>query len=444
MQGRREFYQKQLENSPRMYRAAQAADGLEQDAAAVVLRCVIAPALGCFVQWLLGEAVASGKKRLYFLARDGYLMYRAALVFCRRYHLPIDCRYVSCSRYSLRLPLFHLDHKMALDFVCRGGIGVTLQKILARAALTEEEQRAVIEELSFSLEPDEPILASKLPQIRERLSGCGQFLTFMDRHSREALPGLAGYLRQEGFLEEIPDAVVDSGWVGSMQKTLGRALAYLGRGQRLEGYYWGLYEVPSDAERGEYHCYYFAPEGQLREKVYFNNCVFEAIVTAPHGMTLGYRKEGERYVPWYGEVTYEKKAFLWKTEACLLKYIECLAAEPDGWKAERSEQAVVGRLLGAFLSCPEKEEAEAFGNLPFSDDVLEGGEQPIAAHLTEEELAANHALPKLLSRSGLRAKTARESAWYEGSAVLYGKRVRRHLRQYALYQYLRFWRKRGR
>lgn len=58
------------------------------------------------------------------------------------------------------------------------------------------------------------------------------------------MPGLAGYLQQEGLLEEVPDAIVDSGWVGSMQMALNEVLASMGRTKPLEGYYWGLYARP--------------------------------------------------------------------------------------------------------------------------------------------------------------------------------------------------------
>ena len=39
---------------------------------------VLAPTLLMFVLWVLTEAVKNGKQRLYFLARDGYMMYQVA------------------------------------------------------------------------------------------------------------------------------------------------------------------------------------------------------------------------------------------------------------------------------------------------------------------------------------------------------------------------------
>lgn len=405
---------------------------------------MLAPALGGFVEWLLQKALKSEKTRLYFLARDGYFPYRAALIFCEKYRLPVECRYLSCSRYSIRLPMFHLDREAALEYVCRGGIDVTMEKILRRAGLTEDERGEVLRCLSFPFAPREVVPYAALAEIRHRLGECEPFLAYMDKHSREAMPGLMGYLRQEGLLENAADAVVDSGWVGSMQKTLQDVLAFMGRTRRLEGYYWGLYDLPFGAPREEYYTYDFAPEGNLWEKVYFNNCLFEAIYTAPHGMTLLYRRKGDRYVPCYGGIEEGQRTFVQKIEDCLLPYIRRLA-ETQGSLPDESvlheDRRVICKLLGQFMGRPSRREAEVFGSLPFSDDVLEGEERQIAASLTEEELHAHHFLPKLLVMTGRKKGPIRESAWYEGSAVRSGKRVRRHLHQYRLYQVARQLRK---
>lgn len=428
-----------------MYRIVDSMQVPAEDVAAVVSSHVLGPALGGFVLWILQEAVKSGKRRLYFLARDGYLMYRAALIFCEKFRLPIECRYVSVSRYSIRIPMFHLNLDAALGYVCRGGIDVTLEKVLSRAGLTQEEREKVLASLDRTLEPNAVIPFAKLPEIRRQLGKCRIFQNYMMKHSKDAMPGLAGYLRQEGMLEDIPDAIVDSGWTGSMQKLLGDALSQLGRTRELEGYYWGLYELPPKERLPAYHCYFFDPGRHLQEKVYFNNCLFEAVYSAPHGMTLGYRNEGGRYVPLYGTAGEGRNEFVKGIERVVMEYIHRLAEEIGERGFERAtcleDKETIRQLLKRFMGEPSRAEAEVFGSLPFSDDVLEGGEQPVAALLTERELTANHLLHKLLVMSGLREGSIRESAWYEGSVVRCGRHVRRHLRQHVLYQYLRYIRK---
>lgn len=450
---RGEQYRKIWRNSPRMAQILE--NGLlpVENTVKLVSSYVLAPALGSFVQWILYEALKSGKKRLYFLARDGYFPYRAAMIFCEKHHLPIECRYLSCSRYSIRLPLFHLDREQALSYVCRGGIDVTLEKILRRAGLTEEERQEVIQCLSLPFSPGDVLPHTELPKIRLLLETCEVFLAHMDRHSREALPGLAGYLRQEGLLDDIPDAVVDSGWVGSMQKTLRDVLDFMGRTRPLEGYYWGLYDLPDGVVQSDYHTYYFEPGKQLIEKVYFNNCLFEAVYTAPHGMTLFYRQEGEQFIPCYGRIGRQQKEFAEKIGDCLMLYIQLLAEAKEtisDLEELRADKRVIRKLFRRFMGQPSRKEAEVFGSLPFSDDVLEGEERQIAAPLTEKELNTHRLFSKLLVMAGLKKGRIWESAWREGSVVRSGKQVKRRLREYRLFQavrqlrnIIRFRRKRG-
>ena len=450
---RRAQYEKLLQESPLLYRAAQQLPLPGGDAAALAGSRVLAPALAGFTGWLVKQAAGSGKKRLYFLARDGYLMYRAARILCERLSLPIDCRYLSCSRYSLRLPFFHRDREAALDYICRGGMEVTLPKILGRAGLTPQEARQAAAALSLPFSAKEKIPRRQLPEVRRQLAGCPWFLERMDEHSRRAMPGLTGYLKQEGLLEELPYAIVDSGWVGSMQKALGDILRSLGREQRLEGYYWGLYDLPAGARREDYHVYFFGPEGAIREKVYFNNCLFEAVYSAPHGMTLGYREQEGRYFPLYGKTAPENAGWSQKLEAWLSRYMTLLSEEiarspsvfaPSAGVVLPDVRRTTRRLLRLFMAAPSRAEAEVFGGLPFSDDVLDGQEKPLAERLSGKELAESHFLQKLLAAAGLRNPPARESAWYEGSAALYGRHVRYHLFQYRLYQCLRYLQKSAR
>lgn len=443
--GRAEEYEKCLVESPRMYRAVQRMRTPAQDAAALVSSHVLGPALGEFVRWLLIAALQSGKRRLYFLARDGYFMYQAAILFCKAYRLPIDCRYLSCSRYSIRIPMFHRNREAALDAICRGGIEVTPAKILRRAGLTRAEAQRVYKLLSLPFPAHKEIPYAKLPAIRQALAECEPFLFYMDRHSKESMPAFAGYLKQEGLLDGNPDAIVDSGWTGSTQKTLGEALTVLGRVRKLEGYYFGLYELPQGSNAADYHHYFFGPYQQRLEKVSFNNNLFEAVYSAPHGMTLRYRKEGKTYLPCYGTIEENRKAFLQKTGAYLAQYVRLLAEETGraGFFTEEFQRnrETIRKLFRLFMTAPTKQEAETFGSLPFSDDVLEGDERPLAPLLTERELRGHHLLPRLFFLAGLSKGQPRESAWLEGSAARSGTKAQRHSRQYALYQRMRYFRK---
>lgn len=411
---------------------------------------VLAPSLAGFTEWVLAEAVRTRKQRLYFLARDGYLPYCAAVLYCREFQLPLECRYLSCSRYSLRQPLYHRDHEQALEHICRGGMNVTPDKIFGRAGLNTEESLKLKKELHLPYHTGQAIPYAGLSEIKEKLAKSGSFLQRMDMHSQKALPKLEAYLRQEGLLDGMNDAIVDSGWTGSMQKTLSEVLCGMGRTRKLEGYYWGLYELPAGAEKKQYHCYDFAPEERLCAKVHFNNNLFEAVFSAPHGMTTGYRRQNGRMVPVYTEIKKEQKQFQIQLERLIMEYLSELIKQKKcrcrGFlqMCEPKEQAAqlqtIRRLLCLFMTQPTVSEAGVFGKLPFSDDVLEGRERPLAERLTQKELRQNHVFARIMELYGGKAPE-RESAWYEGSAVLGRKQVKWHLFQYNFYKYLRYLKK---
>lgn len=439
-------YQSYLKQNPRMYRIARQMEQLSDgDPADPALCHVFAPSLGAFTQWLLLEALKDGRKRLYFLARDGYFMYRAARVFCETLSLPIECRYLSCSRYSARIPVFHLDPQSALSYICRGGVRVTLETILSRAGLSKKEQSDVFSSLRFCLAPDCPIPYRLLPQIQSQLSRSHLFMQYMDAHSRGAFPDFAGYLRQEGLLDGSADALVDSGWVGSMQKTLDAALQFLGRKSRLEGYYWGLYELPAGADASLYHCFYFDPDHFLRRKVFFNNCLFEAVLTAPHGMTLSYRAADGTYTPVYAPFSQDRKPFLSKTEKYLMQYIRLLAIETkkSGFYRDllKKDLAVLEKLLKQLMVWPSRQEAEQFGSLPFSDDVFDCAGTQLAPVLSPRQLRQHYAARKLFSMLFCGNSLSCGTAWYEGSVVRSAGRVRRYVISHTVYKYIRYLRK---
>ncbi|MBC5689802.1 hypothetical protein H8S37_12835 [Mediterraneibacter sp. NSJ-55] len=396
---------------------------------------VMGPVLNAFVLWVLRQALQSGKKRLYFLARDGYFMYRAALVYKERLGLDIDCRYVACSRYALRLPMFHLNEREALTYICRDSIGLNMERVLNRAGLKETEKEEVLTILGRT--GKESVSYAQLKELKKELSACGVFMNAMRRRSLEAMPALCGYLAQEGFLECVPDAVVDSGWVGSMQKTLQEVLTYMGRKEELEGYYFGLYELPWGVKRQRYHCYYFSPEGQLCEKVRFNNNVFESFFSAPHGMTLGYKQRGGRFAPVYGEISLERKRYMERLEKVLMQYIQQAAERVEDIRQTDCENRKgLKKTLGLFMGKPTRKEAEQWGRLQFCDDVLEYGEEALAVKMSRKELKENHLISKLAFLLGIRKKSIKESAWYEGSAVRCARHPGYHLIQYSMYKYL--------
>lgn len=376
-----------------------------------------APVIVKFAGWVLEEAVKTGKKRLYFLSRDGYQPYLAAKALAEYRGLAIECRYLHVSRYAIRVPAYHLDMQNGLRQICAGGIDVTPEKLLKRGALTETECMETAKRLGLREGYRDILHYRQLRQVRQILEKDDSFLQYVKKHSMESYAAVMGYLTQEGLLSDIPYALVDSGWVGTLQQSI-ELLVQSKRPQLyVEGYYFGLYEIPAGARHDAYHTYYFAPDSGLQRKVRFSNSFFEAVCSADEGITLGYAQRDGSFFPRQERKGLNGAHMQWHQKTLqlfLLHYKE--EQKPD------TEKTMIEGLFTALMSCPSGLEVNSFGNLLFSDDVREEGDSYLAADLTKKEIKNQYILRKLCIIAGLKKEMLRESAWVEGSIVKNGIR----------------------
>lgn len=375
----------------------------------------LAPALGAFVQWVLGQALAEGISRLYFLARDGWFPYQMGRRLCEAWGLPLDCRYLYGSRYAWRLPLYHLDQAGAVRQLCGKSQYADPENVLRQGGLSSQEREAVLGELGLG----ETVSTRGLAQ---RLLSSSTFTACLDQRSRQAFSALSGYLRQEGLLEPVPWAVVDSGWLGSTQETLAEVLRCLEWNGTVRGYYAGLYRGPL---AGEWKCFFFRPGRDWRIQGGMEPSFFEGVFAAPQGMTLGYKKERGAFVPVLGKpsATAEISEAMGKV---FQSYGELLVWEglpEDLLSRGKEERSEAWKRLRQVMVRPTWEQGEALGKIAFSHSPWEGETFPLAERLTEKELGRNRLLFRLVG--GFPEKSG---PWLPGSAVLYGKDPMRHFR----------------
>lgn len=407
---------------------------------------VFAPVLTAYVEWVLGDAMKKGIYRLYFLARDAYPMYLAAQEICQSRRLDIDCRYLRVSRFALRSAEYALLGEKSLDYICTGGIDVTFRKITERAGLIPAEAAEVSGLLGFTGKEKDVLAYAQLAQIKEQLRQTPRFLELVEAHAAKNYPLVMGYLEQEGLMENISWSIVDSGWIGTLQRSLQRLLD-----SRMEesghhtvtGYYFGLYEIPKGENKSRYQTFYFAPENHIRRKAHFSNCLFECVYSEPAGMTLGYRiGQDGRYQPVLEPHGNPNSERLLRENELLLRYVHALLKRKKRIQAPAFYRAAAcARLFSKMMAWPSKAELVCFGDRLFCDDVREGSMQPVAAWLTAGEIRCQRLPGKALIMLGLKKKTIHESAWIEGSIVRACKNARYELFHARLYKYIVYIRK---
>lgn len=432
-------YVEVLAKNPDYYRAFERCLEEDYDSEQIMYLEVFAPVLIEFVKWVLNRAVEDGRKRLYFLARDSYQMYIAAKCLCNRNNLDIDCRYLSVSRYAIRLPEYRILGDKCLDKICTGGIDVTFEKVMMRGGLGREQGLEIAGECGYKDRYTEVLNYNQVMELKGVLANSKRFLEYINGYSEYAYPAAIGYLCQEGLMDDVDYALVDSGWVGTLQQSIKRLVRTVNPDKDVTGYYFGLYEIPADESTDSYKGFYFEPGNHIRRKVHFSNSLFEGVFSAPEGMTHHYEEHNGRFHPVFDMKKNPNSEFIEKNTRALenlLEFYEC------GSGIDNIDMNMVKKLLAMFMGNPGMEEVAVYGSLMFSDDVLEGSMQSISAKLNQEEIARQRILNKTLIMTGLKKGVIHESAWIEGSIVRNGVKVKSNLRHARMYKYFVYIRKR--
>jgi len=405
-----------------------------------VVELVFSPLMFSFSLWIIQQAKEKGIRTLFYLARDAYPAFVVAKKLCEVYRLDIDCKYFYCSRYSLRVPMYSENIDDALNHVCRGGIDVTFRKIMIRSGFSNNEIKhfeTVFRDIDF----DKIIPYPKLPEIKAILSKNSEYIESLISISKAKWTQLVKYFDQNGLLEQNNIAIVDSGWTGTTQKSINDIRKRCQINEPVEGFYFGLYEIPKDCDKNIYHTYYFGPKVGFLNKVFFSNCLFEVLFHADHGTTTGY-SFGENVEPILAD--YVSSNLIKNINNTISTYADSILKNDSVYllniNCEKNKK-ILSRSLRRFMWNPTKKEAELFGQLMFSDDLLDQSLNQVGPIVSKNCLKENRFLNKVLTAYGIRNKHIHEVAWYEASAVRSSQHSFLHRCSHSLYKALSYLKK---
>lgn len=338
--------------------------------------------------------------------------------------IPIECRYLEGSRYAWRMAEFHLTDIDVIGTICIGGIYVTLRTICKRGGLDDREAERIGQILGKEHELDMPLSYADTVALCRQLRGCRELEKRIRFHAEEYYDCTMAYFRQEGLLSGEKFALVDSGWTGSLQKTLEHLLcsqksALAGT---VRGFYFGLYELPENVNPDCYETFFFRPYRDIRRKVHFSNCLFEAVCSAPNGMVIGYHDLDRKNLPIYESEENPNAERIYKNlDTLKLVLKQCYENHgQDSIDRYIMTDFTLELLLGRLMSAPREREAEVMGSYLFSDDVRSERMQQVATPLGKKEIKKLHVVRRFLIMKGFAAGGIKESAWPEGSIVKAG------------------------
>lgn len=337
---------------------------------------VTAPVLFCYVDYVIVNAEKQGIKKIYFLARDGYILKAVADVMIKSRKLKIETCYLYVSRYALRNALYFKCDTVE-DFENAGFFGrcavQSAENTLKRAGLEEGQRVEVYRKIGFDGDEKQVMNDAEYDTFCKLLKSDNELFTDIKNSSREKYENIIGYFEQSGLFENKKIALVDSGWLGSVQRTLTELIMDKTDIGRITGYYFGLYRKKSDS----YRSFLFDISDAYRYVPTFCNNLFECFCSAPHGMTIGYNKTENGIQPVTAEVNgYIADAAAMQTDTAVR--FTAYACESNINISEKQLKQLAAKLIKALMYKPDKEEAEIYGAFPFCDDATEISVQPLA------------------------------------------------------------------
>ena len=450
-----------------------------------VTACVTAPVLCSYILWVLQDASERGIDTLLFMARDGFVMYKIAQVICKAWGINIDCRYFYTSRYALRLPMYAVDKKYALEKFCANEAGNDCaETVLASAGLTTSQIDDVLRDIEFTeihsnyINEDDSsedipskgklaevnengnekkkLDAVGLEKMKDLLGSCSRFDIYASRVAEEAFLSVSGYFQQNVPRHPEKFAIVDSGWIGSVQECFGKLCHRIFdfSPDMINGYYFGTLAV-APVGSGTYMSFYFSPTMKFHRSVGFCVDLFESLCAADHGKVIGYKESDGQWEPVFASSEEEvsimqnvEQSCLWgaerQIEMCsdyvdffihhdlaILSGINEKYSRMDGTCLRGNGAHLCGnsgthfieKLLKSFMRQPDIDESKVFGAIPFSGGVLDGDMTTLARELMHEELwqySLTGRVVGLLTGKIRKHNKASHVSWVQGSLMLSG------------------------
>lgn len=361
--------------------------GSERDAVLWETGATVAgPLFYAFVRWTLAEAARRGVKRLYFLARDGQIFLRVAQAIQAAEPGVVECRYLHASRLLFAGPA-ELESPAALRLLAAPtGQFHSRRQTLLQLGLDETDWPTLFR----TGDPDANLPPAEREALADWLLAPERRTLLQAALTRRATEARA-YLHAEGVRAGEPIALVDTGWFGTIQRSLEHIL-----GAPLTGFYLGLLPPGDRPTAGEALGFtnHFAPLPLQREESH--KVLIELLAQSDHGPALGF-VQVECVAPnalplpavQIGEVGPVNLAEVRLLQDAVLTFTRrALAVENETSVPEAERARAVIEIYRGLHDAPTAREARVLGFTPHSDQYFEQRHASLCAELTPRETFA--------------------------------------------------------
>lgn len=333
---------------------------------------VAAPILVGFVTWLLCDAKRRGIGRIYFIARDGQILFRIAETICNSLDLGLDCRYLYGSRQAWHLPATMQVAEFEFDWILAQTDYLTLEMVFQRVGIEIDVVSDKLLTAGFNPEKTNKNLTSEERKRLNHLIKSGVLTQQILAQAEIARAPTLDYLDSAGLFDDEEFAIADIGWSGTLQRSLGNILAAGGKNKPINGYYFGLLQRLLPRPGDNLRSYFWDLErSSSRADLGFKlRVLMEIFTAADHGGVKGYRYTDSCASPVLSENANEA-AIIWgvsQQQQAIMAFVANLEPETLLSLSHLAWLDVFQEILGAFFNSPSVEEAMAYGSYPVSED----------------------------------------------------------------------------
>jgi len=311
---------------------------------------VLGPLLLGFASWIHKEATEQKRDRLYFLARDTYLLRSAFEILYK----DMEITYLEVSRKSLRVAYIQKKRRFDAIFDTLSRKKYTIYELLEALDITIDDY--IRKCANYKIDSGDAQYDSMQLKDKELIDSI--ILNIVLNEKDYALD----YLNKMG-LDSDRSIIVDIGWHGTIQKML-EAICDL----ELYGLYFGNTKrsgCPKNNAKG----YWFDNDDErtVRNELAITY-ILETMLFPDKGTTLGYKVTENDIVPCYAEFKQHNKDLIRLFQQGAIRFVKDYRESGPNMKCFNADESTLAYEHMAFQ--PTLKVAELFGNLRLEDGKM--------------------------------------------------------------------------
>ncbi len=319
------------------------------------------PLLLCFAKWLSDELSENDIKKVYFLARDGYIMKKAFDIINDNK----ESSYFYASRRSIIVPSLK-EYDNYKDMLASMYINDTTKiKILLKKCGLDDMIDTMDFQKKYNVNIEKEIFLHEIFDKEKYVNMFNDLFPLIIENSKSEYESFISYKNKQNFCGKL--AIVDIGWFGNMQ----HAIEKLGLDVDIHGYYMGVEPRKNYQNTQKMKGFIFETDKNYEYFLYEHNfnSIFEMLFLGQHGSVKRFNNKEKKGVELYDyeyENSIEKNNIIYLQDAAIEFVKQFYSSGLYEYLIDDLSCGFI-RLADTFLN-PSKEIAETFGNMKFLDD----------------------------------------------------------------------------